>query len=258
MPFTIKCMNHIIRLLNSPLMISIFFMLVLNGHVSNAAEIELPEEELAKESVLPVFDKTVVVRNRAVTLTERFEVSANLGLNLLEPFYTNAVYGFGGAYHFDEMHGVAFSGMFLQTELTSNAKALQAGEGLTDSGQTFDASKAPTVDSMLFASYQLTAYYGKVSLTKNRAMNLSLYGLLGGGLVNWSDHTELALNAGLGQKLYITPNVALRADLNMAIYQGPDITSKELPATGPSRESDYFDDTIYFRTFLTVGLAYLF
>lgn len=256
MPFTIVGMGKIF--LSDIKYLALSFLVVFGSVSSSLAseEIELPEDELAKESVLPVFDKTVVVRNRAVSLSKRFELSANMGLNLLEPFYSNIVYGFGGAYHFDETHGVNVSFILQQTDLSSNAKDLQAGKGL-NSG-SFDASLAPTIDSLLFINYQMTAYYGKISVTKQSAMNLSLYGLAGLGLVNWSDSTEPALNVGFGQKLYFNKHFAFRADLNMAIYQGPDITSKDLPAGGAKRNSDYFDSTLFFRTYLTAGIAYLF
>lgn len=255
MPFTIICMAYIIRILHSILTGLLFFAVLVSLPAGAAEEIELPEEELAKESVLPVFDKTVVVRNRAVKLSERFEASLSGGLNLLEPFYTNLAYSFGGAYHFDEMHGISASIMFLQTDLSSNAEALKNGEGIDS---PYDPSLGPTIESLYFANYQFTAYYGKVSVTKSKAMNLSLYGLAGLGLVNWTDSTSFALNTGFGQKLYFTPNIAFRMDLNLAIFQGPDVTSKDLPTGGQTRGSDYFEETLFFRTYLTAGLAVLF
>ncbi len=250
-------MAYIIRILHSFLTSLVLATLFVSLPAIAAEEIELPEEELAKESVLPVFDKTVVVRNRAVTLSNRFEASLSLGLNLLEPFYTNYVYGFGGAYHFDEMHGVSVSAMFLQTDLSSNAKSLKNGDGIDT---PYDPSLGPAIESLLFANYQLTAYYGKISVAKKKAMNLSLYGLAGLGLVNWSDSSNFALNAGFGQKLYFTPNVAFRMDLNLAIFQGPDVTSRDLNPNSISQQqdSDYFDETTFYRTYLTAGIAVLF
>ena len=248
-----KFISHIYRVF----LVSIFSFSIF-ASPAQSQEFELPSEELAKESVLPVFDKTVVVRNRAVTTAQRFEVNGYAGLNLLEPFYSNMVMGFGGTYHFTETHGVNVTAMMLGSSLSSNAKALQNGEGLPP-GQSFDASRAPTVESILFGNYQMTAYYGKISVTKQRAMNLSLYGLAGLGIVNWSDKVEPALNVGFGQKLYFTPNWALRADLNLAMYNGPDTASKQgLTTGGPTLGSGDFSKTMYFRSFLTAGIAYLF
>ena len=48
--------------------------LILISHASFAADlIELPQEELARESVLPVFDKPLSVKNRAILQSDRFE-----------------------------------------------------------------------------------------------------------------------------------------------------------------------------------------
>lgn len=250
--------NFFSRITHLQHLIFVFLLALFVTSMTTAAdEIALPEEELARESVLPVFDKTMVVRNRAITTEGRFEAGLQTGLNLLEPFYGSLVYGVGGSYHFSETHGVNFSALFLNSTLSSNAKDLQAGKGLQGSN-TFDVSRAPNVDNILFANYQLTAYYGKISVTKTKAMNLSLYGLAGAGLVNWSDKISPGLNVGFGQKLYITKNWAIRADLTMAIYRGPDPTSRDLQAGGGTLDSGAFDQTIYFRTFLTAGLAYLF
>lgn len=232
------------------------------GFVAQAQTIEVPEEELATESVLPVFDKTVVVRERKIKTAGRFELGGGLGLNLAEPLYEQMVYNFTASYHFDELHGANLTGYFLSEGLSKAGKDLKAGLGL-EAGDTFDASRAPTVGSMFFANYQLAAYYGKISLTKQTVMNLSLYGLLGAGLVNWTDSTELALDVGVGQKLYFNNNLAFRLDLLLAIYQGPDPTASnqadhDLTAGGSALGSDDFESTIYMRPFLTGSLIYLF
>ena len=222
-----------------------------------AEQIEFPEEELATESVLPVFDETVVVRNRKVTVSNRFELGMGLGLNLLEPLYNNNVYNLSGAYHFDETNGMNVTAVFQGSGLSGNGEDLKNGKGIDS---TFDASRAPSPENYLFANYQATAYYGKISVTKTKAMNLSLYGLLGLGLVSFTDSTEPALNIGFGQKLYFSKNFALRADFSVAGYNGPDPTKpKGLPltTTNPSRNSDDFESTFYFRSFLTLGFVYL-
>ena len=226
-----------------------------------AETIEFPEEELATESVLPVFDKTVVVRERTVKTAGRIEVGGGAGLNLVEPLYEQMVFNLTGSYHFDEINAVNFNALFISDGLSNAGTDLRAGEGLQP-GNSFDASLAPTVQSMYFLNYQFTAYYGKVSVTKQTTMNLSLYGTAGVGMVNWSDASEIGLSAGIGQKLYFTPNVALRLDLNLSMYQGPDPTSPKnstaMQEGNPSLESGDFDSTVYFRPFLTGALIVLF
>ena len=241
--------------INSIAVASLCFLGSLN--TSLADQIEFPEEELATESVLPVFDETVVVRNRKVTVSNRFEIGGGVGLNLLEPLYNNTVFNLSGAYHFDETNGVNFTAVFQQSGLSGNGEDLKEGKGIDS---TFDASRAPSPENYLFGNYQATAYYGKISITKQKAMNLSLYGLLGLGLVQFTDSSEPAVNLGFGQKLYFSENFALRADFSVAGYNGPDPTKpKDGPLTtgGAQLSSDDFESTFYFRSFLTVGVVYL-
>lgn len=225
------------------------------GRIYAADPIEFPEEELARESVLPVFDKRVAVRERLVKTEGRFEVGGGAGLNLIEALYNNITFNFLGSYHFDEMQAFTFQAVFPSTKLSNMGKDLQAGKGLN--GAKFDASKAPAPEYLMSGLYQYTAYYGKISMTKEKAMNLSLHGMLGGGVVSWGDSVEPMVNVGMGQKLYFTPNFALRVDLNLMMYQGPDPTSKKLEPTDPKRDSDYFKKTLYFRSFLTAGVVFL-
>ena len=224
-----------------------------------ADQIEFPEEELATESVLPVFDETVVVRNRAVTVKQRFELGGGFGLNLLEPLYNNFVYNLSGAYHLDETHGVNVTAMFQQSGLSGNGEDLKAGKG--GILNPIDASLAPSPEYFVFGNYQATAYYGKISITKTKAMNLSLYGLLGLGVVSFGDSTEPALNFGFGQKLYFSKNFAIRIDFSMAGYNGPDPTNPKagisISPGQPSRNSDDFESEFYLRSFLTAGVVYL-
>lgn len=248
----------------SSTLIGIFVLaaIFLHSAVSKAEVIEFPEEELATESVLPVFDNKVVVRERAVKTAGRFEIGGGMGLNLVEPLYEQLTFNFTASYHFDELHGVNIMGYFPSTDLSTAGKDLRVGKGLQP-GVTFDASKAPTVGSMFFGNYQFAAYYGKMSLTKRATMNLSLYGLVGGGVVNWSDTTELGLDFGFGQKIYFTPNLALRVDLVVTMYQGPDPTSpkttnNQLQSSDPALGSNKFDSTYYFHPFLAGSLIYIF
>ncbi len=220
--------------------------------------IELPDEELATESVLPIFDKTVAVRQRLVNTAGRLEFGAGAGLNLIEGLYNNFVFNFAGSYHLDEENAITLFAIIPNKGLSNQGEDLKGDLTLdAGAGGGFDASKAPMPELFFTGNYQFTAYYGKISVTKKKAMNLSLYGMGGIGAVKWSDKTEPLLNVGIGQKLYFNPNSAIRFDLQLMTYRGPDPTSQALPASGPSHDSGYFTTTTYFRSFLTVGLVFL-
>ena len=237
-----------------------FFILLTSNHSAFADLIELPEDELARETVLPVFDKRMVVRNRTVTTEKRFELGGGIGLNASEPLYEQMSFNLYGTYHFSEVHGVNVFATFVSDELSQAGKDLKAGKGLI--GPAFDASRAPNLESLMFVNYQFTAYYGKMSVTKKTTMNLSLYGLLGVGLANWSDASEFAADFGVGQKLYLNKNFGLRFDLIVAMYLGPDPTNPNsgvsMEPTAQKHASSDFDSNFYFRPFLLGSAFYLF
>jgi len=221
--------------------------------------IKFPDEELATETVLPVFDKAPVVKNRNVVTAKRFEIGGGMGLNMTEALYNSLNFFASGTYHFDENHGINISGLFIMDGLSDKGEALQRGEGTN--GQEFDASLAPQAELILITDYQFNAFYGKISITKNTVMNLSLYFLAGLEFVSFGDSTNFGLNLGFGQKLYLSKDLALRVDLRFLSYLGPDPTSdpNDLnPVVDNSqRSSSDLDETTFFHTFLNVGLVFL-
>lgn len=235
---------------------SISLISLAASHAYADEAIELPEEELATESVLPVFDKTVAVRERLVNTAGRLEFGAGAGLNLIEALYNNYVYNLELGYHMNEESAITLMAVIPSGGLSNMGNDLKEGKGLNN-GKTFDASLAPAPELYFTANYQFTAYYGKISITKTKAMNLALYGLGGLGAVKWTDKTEPLVNVGIGQKLYFNPSMALRFDLQLMTYRGPDPTSVELLAGSGERGSDAFKQTTYFRSFLTMGLVFL-
>lgn len=223
-----------------------------------ADRITFPEEELAAESVLPIFEKPDTVLNRNILTKGRFELGLGGGLALNDAFYNPLNYGLTASYHFNETHGVQLVGQFFADGLSTYGLQLQRGEGL--SGDRFDPSLAPSPNSVFLANYQLTAFYGKISLTKQTVANLTLHGLLGAGVVQMDGVSPVAINVGFGQKFYFTKWLALRIDLSMLIFQGPDPTSRRLN----DRDSGFtrptaadFDNKIFFNRQLNTYLVFL-
>ncbi|MCB0364841.1 MAG: outer membrane beta-barrel domain-containing protein [Bdellovibrionaceae bacterium] len=234
------------------LVVAAAIVLSFNGY---AETIEFPTEELASESVLPVFDKVENVKNRNVVKAKRFEVGGGVGFNLMDAFYNPLNFHGSLTYHFDEIHGFNAAAAFWMSGLSSYGEQLKNGEGLD--GDFFDASRAPSPKYMLMANYQYTAYYGKISLSKQWVMNLSLFGLAGIGTIAIGDDNVMALNMGLGENFYFTPNLALRIDLRMLVYRGPDPTTKRLLPTDPVFPASDFGESNFFHSMLTFGLVYL-
>ena len=218
--------------------------------------IKFPTEELARESVLPKFNHTISVMNKNVPLKDRFEFNFGAGYALNEAYYNPLSFGGGATYYLSEIHGINVSVNQWADGVSNYAEQLQSGEGL-ESG-TFDPSLAPSAEQLILINYQYNAFYGKISVTKQAVMNLSLYGLLGGGTIKVGDKNTFVLNVGLGQKFYFTPNWALRIDLNLYSYNAPDPASISLPTGSGQRSYDDFEIKNYISSNVSLGVAFIY
>jgi len=221
-----------------------------------ADTIEFPEEELATETVLPVFENAKGVLNRKIKTAGRFELGGGAGLALNEPFYNPINMNLQGTYHFNELHAVNIMAYFFMDGLSSYGEQLKNAENL---GDPFDASEAPVPGNLIIGSYQVQAFYGKISLTKKSVMNLALVGVLGAGMLGYDSGDSVpALNFGFGQKFYFNERIALRFDFRVLAYQGPDPTSLNLdPEDSFQPDPGAFDNEIFFNTYLTSSLVFL-
>lgn len=237
--------------------------------LAHAAQVTFPEDELAQEAVLPVFDEKIAIKNRRVNHEKRFELNLFGSSVLSEAIYLPYNYGLSLTYHFDNTRGIHIMGSFFPEGLTENGEKLRNGDVVPISGGTkyFDASRAPHKEFMLAAHYQYTAYYGKISVTKQSTMNLSLYGLAGGGFYMMGGEIAPMVNLGFGQRFYFTKGVALRLDFLLSSYYGVDITSTynaldpndrlDNSAPAPDVDGSLFEKTMLFDTQIVLGLSFL-
>jgi len=226
---------------------------------AQAAVIRFPDEELATETVLPVFDNPVSVRNRNVVTSRRFELGGNAGYMLTEPFFNPVNVSGSLSYHLNEDHGVNLFGTFFLSGVSQNTENLNNPAGSTD-GVRPNLQFAPRPRWLLLANYQFTGYYGKISLSKDSVMNLSLLGTAGVGGYYIGDQIFPTFSVGLGQKFYFTPNFGIRFDLRVLMYQGPDVLSgnKLILANANSEvSSDRFNKRLFISSILTAGVIWL-
>ena len=181
--------------------------------------------------MLPKFENQRGVLNRRITTAGRFEFGGGGGLALNEPFYNPINMHLQATYHLDEIHGINFMGYLFLDGLSQ-----YGGDQLataTNLGDPFDADEAPRPEQLFLGSYQIQAFYGKISLTKKSVMNLALVGLVGGGLLNYdSGDAYPALNFGFAQKFYFGQRIALRFDFRVLAYQGPDHLDRQPTRSG--------------------------
>lgn len=216
--------------------------------------IQFPDEELAAESVLPVFDENVSVKNRNVETARRIEIGAMGGHSLTEPFFNPWSVGGTLSYHIDETHGVNLFGLYYLQGASDYSRQLNPIPNTTVNA---NLQLAPEPKYLGLVNYQFTAYYGKLSLTKDAVMNLSLYGLLGGGMINIGDESKPVASVGLGQKFYFNSSFALRFDLRFLAYQGPDVLSRNLSGVTETQPAAAFDQKMRFDSILSFGAVFL-
>lgn len=228
----------------------------MSSNMAYAETIQFPTDELATESVLPVFDQPTSVKNRVVSLSKRIEVGLLMGYALTEPFYSPFQFGGTLSYHINEDHGINLFGTTFMQGLSNEAAQLNP---IPNSQPPINANLqyGPAPKYLFLASWQYSAFYGKLSFTKDYVMNLHLYGLLGAGMYGLGDASKPVVSVGLGQKFHFTPSLSFRFDLRALAYQGPDPTSIRLDNKTSVQPSAAFDQKIYIEGLLNFGISYM-
>lgn len=234
---------------------SLIIPILLAPSLSTAVTIEFPEEELAKESVLPVFEGgTTAVKSRRVNTKGRMEAGLAAGFIFNEPFFNPLIYGLRLGYHFNEFSSVQVSGFLKQDEVSSDAKEIDS-----DPATRIGFQGVPVPKYLLMVDYQLTPYYGKISLTKDTVLNMNLFGVLGAGAIDVGGEVTWIANLGFGQNLYFTPRMAFRADLRFLFYEGPNVISipTQTKAATTKLDPSAFDSQFNVSPSMTLGLVFL-
>lgn len=225
----------------------------LPGH---AVEINFPEEELATESVLPLFDPPDAVKKRNVVMDKKIEFGLSGGYWLNDPFLNPLVAGISAGYHFTEESGIKLEGSYLSKGLTTYSEQLKTRFG-------YDYSLPPSLTYLAMGYYEWTPFYGKISLTKKGVANLSHNFVIGGGVIGTEDGTLATVGLGIGQKYYFSPRWGLQLNMRSLIYQGPNFASPKTRSLQPSnwtsarpKNSD-FEQEAKFQFLLTAGLVFI-
>ena len=222
---------------------------------ARAEVIQFPDEDLATESVLPVFDRPEAVKSRVVELKNRIELGGLFGYALTEPFFNPMQFGGTLSYHFNEVHGVNVLATTFLSGLSNEGRQLNPIPGLNPP-RNMNLQFAPQPKMLWLASYQYSGFYGKLSLTKSYVMNLHLYGLLGAGMYTIGDTSYPTVSLGVGQKFHFTPNFSLRFDIRALAYNGPNPTSIRLDEQTSVQPNSRFEERLYLEGLLNVGLSY--
>lgn len=229
------------------------FAVVWANVVFAAPDLELPPEELAKESVLPVFDRVEMVRVRKVKTAGKWEVAGNFSWMMSEPIFDTSRLGISAYKHTDEETAWGAQFYYYSTGLSDYAKQLKKQYSL-------DYERAPKPEYGAFLDYNMKLFYGKMSIAKNTTMNTHLLGLFSAGMTKYENQMYPGVTAGVGYKFYFSPRVSLRTDLRLFIHQAP-IPFKRgalRAPTDPVPDKGSFKERIHYTNLLDVGLNWLF
>lgn len=225
-------------------------------------EVRFSDEELAKESVLPKFDQVIATKNRNVTFSSKWETGLFGGMNLTEAIFSSYSYGLNLSYHLNEDHAITVKYNKMMSGLSSYANQIYNIYPYNP----VDFNRAPAPSQYLLAMHEYKMFYGKMSFTKEGVANLSLYSLLGLGMISFPSKSYPALSVGLGQKFYFSPKWNLRFDLHVLGFNGPspyvqDKLKTYNPGTTtpqPAPTASDFSEKFQYATHLDVGVGYLF
>lgn len=185
--------------------------------------INLTDEELAKESVLPLFEDPQSVRNRNVAKSGVFSLYPLGGIIINNPFFQS--YPVGGAigYHFNEFHSVYILGAYLFSIKTKYSDQLSTPGEITQTHPYFqDFDIFPQENILALGMYEFSPLYGKMSFTKDLVLHTDLLLSAGIGTIVFDTTSPLfATTLGLGQRFYFGKKWGIRFDLMNLLYMGP-------------------------------------
>lgn len=231
----------------------IIFAILAAAVIARAEKVEFSDEELATESVLPVFDQPSAVKKRTVVTEKRLEFGAFVGAGLNEAFYDLTLFGFNGGYHFNETSAVQFTYALIST------KSSQFVPQLNSVGSTplhLEYLPAPKWYALL--AYEFTPYYGKLSITKQTVINQSLYVTGGVGFVNINnEENSPALVGGLGQNYWFGKRFGLKLDFKGLLFQAPNPLSANLSGDSSTASVSRFEKQVNFNIAITLGAIFL-
>ncbi len=229
------------------------------------SDVAVPKDELATETVYPIFDQASSVKNRNVQTTGRIDVGLFGGLALTEPIANTTKFGIAGNYHFNEYHSLGLMFISNSSGLSKDAQGLRDQFGL-------DFTRAPQPVNTMMLDYNYKPYYGKMSFTKTGVINTTIYGSAGLGMIKYQHKSYPALALGLGERFYFGKSLSLKTDLRMYVNQAPipfkspglcDGSDQTCGTTLPSHNDPIpsfsdFKERITYTTNLEIGLNYLF
>ena len=214
--------------------------------------IKFPEEELARESVVPIFDQPEAVKKRNVVTAKKLELGIFGGWTLNDAFFSPLNGGLWTTYHFNEIHGLQLMGSMYVNETSSYAQQL-------DQEWSLKFQYTPQPQYMVLAAWEVTPFYGKMSITKQMVANLSVYATAGVGTITVGKNNALAFSLGLGQKVYFSKKTGIKADMRALMFSAPNPVSwRDLENATAEPDESVFEQHMVTNLLASLGFFFLF
>ena len=244
-----KSANFFFR--RSSILVGLFVIFAINPGLR--ADVELPDDELAKESVTAKFDQYTTYKNRLIPLDGKFEIGIYYGVNFNEAIENQSRYGLNLGYHWSEIHTISLNVSVAASGLNSQ----YAGPLYSTYGLNFN--RAPTQQSSIWLTYEPNLFYGKVSVTKETVAHFDLFPILGVGQNSWSNKSFIGPEVGVGWRVYFSDSIALRADMNFQYISKPSpFLGGYMKDSQPKPSDSQFSTETMFNTVFDLGLVAVF
>lgn len=187
------------------------------------ANVEFSEDALAPESVLPVFPRSVYVKNRNIVKKGSIELQVLGGASINNPFFNANPIGVSAGYYFTEEHGAQLLISYLlggksnyATELEKHTRDKPGELGIAN------FNNFPAQKMLWLANYEYSPFYGKLSLAKGLNFNMDIVTSLGGGMFMLEDGSFPTASLGLGLRFYFGKSFGLRINMYSLFRKGID------------------------------------
>ncbi len=215
-----------------------------------AEETLITEDLLPTESVFPLLDSEDMVMNRQLNHTHRFEVKADLLIALDELFNDNKLLGITAYYH-------------LNNDLGFGLKYYQYPAAFNSYKQQFDTKgvfidRAPQPKSIFAASLVNRILYGKISVSKDLILPLTLEAQYDLGINKYGTQSLPYSAFSLSNKLYLQRKYIIDLSYTLQLHQVINPVSADIRQASPVPDESAFTKKIQFSQCLSIGLGYLF
>lgn len=249
----------------------ILFILFFNAISIQAKNLTFDLDFLPKETVLPLVEDRVFIKNKNILLNSRLSLGLGGGVLLTEALFNNVGGFIALNYNFTELHGLSLNSFYRVPGLSD------AGEAAKNSRENdmrgFRLDLVPYLKAFHYALYKYTAYYGKISLSHDWVMNLTTSLNVGGGVAQYNDANFPLMALSADQSFYFNSYLALNFSLGLFVYQGVDFFCQDPNGDDVCVERPFSDSNSdthrmvlskelskiwYQHTYLQMGLVYLF